>query len=325
MISTMNPFIRYIAKRLALMIPTVLGILLVTFTVIQFVPGGPVEQTIAALEQQQQGLVGIGAARVMTIPPEERAALTQRYGLDRPAHERFWIMTKGFLSGDLGQSFFYQQSVAMLIAERLPISLMIGGWVFLLTYLIAIPLGIAKAVRHGTAFDLATTVVLLILYAVPGFVLGVLLLMHFGSPGPWQMLMPVICIAAGNLGLTTLLTKNSLLEEAQKRYAIAARAKGLSMPQVMQRHLLRNAILPVVTGLPTAFMGAFFTGSVLIETLFSIQGLGLLGFEAVMRRDYPVVMGSLFVFTLIGLLARLLTDMMLVALDPRIGFERHRT
>lgn len=320
----MNPIVLYIAKRLALMIPTVFGILVVTFAVIQFVPGGPIEQTLSMLDRQQQGLVSAGAARITTIPPEESAALTHLYGLDRPVHERFWIMTKGFLSGDLGQSFFYQQSVAELITARLPISLMLGGWVFLLTYLIAIPLGIAKAVRQGTLFDLGTTVALLTIYALPGFVLGVLLLMHFGSPGPWQMVMPVICIAAGNLGFTTLLTKNSLLEEAQKRYAIAARAKGLSIRQVMRRHLLRNALLPVVTGLPTAFMGAFFTGSVLIETLFSIQGLGLLGFEAVMRRDYPVVMGSLFVFTLIGLFARLLTDLALVVLDPRIGFERNR-
>ncbi len=321
----MNATLIYITKRLALIIPTLLGILLVSFTVIQLLPGGPVEQTLSALERQQQSFANAGAYRLMAIPDEERAALTQLYGLDRPVLERFWIMTKGFLTGDLGQSFFTQQSVTDLIWERLPVSLILGGWVFLLTYLIAVPLGVAKAVRHGSSFDLVTTLVLLLLYAVPGFVLGVILLMIFGSLGSWQMIMPVICIAAANLGFTTLLTKNSLLEEIGKRYATAARAKGLPPRQVMQRHLLRNAIIPVVMGLPTAFMGAFFTGSVLIETLFSIEGLGLLGFESVMRRDYPVVMGTLFCFSMIGLLARLITDLILIAIDPRIGFEKNRS
>ncbi len=321
----MNATLGYILKRLALMIPTLLGILLVSFTVIQLVPGGPVEQTLSALERQQQILTVSGSYRRMAIPDEEQVAVTQLYGLDRPVLERFWIMTKGFLTGDLGQSFFTQQSVAELIWDRLPVSLMLGAWVFLLTYLTAIPLGIAKAIRHGSPFDQITTFVLLLLYAVPGFVLGVVLLMIFGSPGSWQMVMPVICIAAANLAFTTLLTKNSLLEEISKRYATAARAKGLAPRQVIQRHLLRNAMIPVVMGLPAAFMGAFFTGSVLIETLFSIEGLGLLGFESVMRRDYPVVMGTLFCFSIIGLAARLMTDLILVAIDPRVEFDRHRS
>ncbi len=321
----MNATLTYITKRLALMIPTLLGILLVSFAVIQLVPGGPVEQTLSTLERQQQSLTVAGSYRLMAIPDEEKAALIKLYGLDRPVLERFWIMTKGFLTGDLGQSFFTQQSVADLIRERLPVSLMLGGWVFLLTYLLAIPLGMAKAIRHGSSFDHMTTLVLLVLYAVPGFVLGVILLMIFGTPESWQMVMPVLCIAAANLGFTTLLTKNSLLEEIGKRYATAARAKGLAPRQIMQRHLLRNAIIPVVMGLPAAFMGAFFTGSVLIETLFSIEGLGLLGFESVMRRDYPVVMGSLFCFSIIGLVARLVTDLVLVALDPRVEFNNHRS
>ena len=319
----MTTLLIYIAKRLALMIPTLLGILIVSFAVIQLVPGGPVEQTLSALEGQQQSMTGLDRYRVTSIPEEEHAALTQLYGLDRPVVERFWIMTKGFLTGDLGQSFFAQRSVTSLILERLPVSLTLGAWVFLLTYLIAIPLGIAKAMRHGTPFDLATTMALILVYAIPGFVLGVALLMAFGIPGSWHLVMPVICIAAANLGFTTLLTKNSLLEEMGKRYATAARARGLSPKQVMRRHLFRNAVLPVVMGLPTAFMGAFFTGAVLIETLFSIEGLGLLGFEAVMRRDYPVVMGTLFCFSLIGLIARLFTDLAMVMIDPRIGFEKN--
>ena len=318
-----TPMLIYIVKRLALMIPTLLGILIISFAVIQLVPGGPVEQTLSVLDQQQQGMASQGIYRVTSIPEAERAALTQLYGLDRPVVERFWIMTKGFLTGDLGTSFFAQQSVTSLLLERLPVSLTLGAWVFLFTYLIAIPLGIAKAIRHGSSFDLLSTMVLILVYAIPGFVLGVALLMHFGSPSAGTLLMPVICIAAANLGFTTLLTKNSLLEEMGKRYAMAARARGLSPKQVMRRHLFRNAVLPVVMGLPTAFMGAFFTGAVLIETLFSIDGLGLLGFEAVMRRDYPVVMGTLFCFSLIGLLARLLTDLAMVMIDPRIAFEKN--
>ncbi|WP_293763368.1 ABC transporter permease subunit [uncultured Aquitalea sp.] len=341
---------RYLLKRLLLMIPTLVGVLAVTFFIIQMVPGGPVEQMVQQLTHasvggetaSSMGMKGRGGLR-----PEEVAALKTLYGFDKPPLERFTHMLAGFARFDLGESFFHHQSVAALIASKLPVSMSIGLWTFFITYLVCIPLGIAKAVRDGSRFDLLTSTLILAGYAIPGFVLGVALLVLFGggsfwqlfplrnlvsdnwaSLGPvdkvldylWHIALPVTASVVGNLAVMTMLTKNVFLEEIRRQYVFTARAKGVSEGRILYRHVLRNALIPLITGFPAAFIGAFFTGSLLIETLFSLDGLGLLSYESVMRRDYPVVMGSLYVFTLLGLLAKLLSDLSYVLVDPRVTF-----
>jgi microcin C transport system permease protein len=339
----------YILKRLLLMIPTLFGVLLVTFVVIQFVPGGPVEQYIAesramaggdgaAISFDYRGNKGLDKKRI-----EEIEAL---YGFDKPPVERFWQMIKQYLSFDLGKSFFHHKPVWDLIKEKLPVSITLGLWTFFLTYLISLPLGIAKAVRAGTRFDLVTTLVVLVGYAIPGFVLGVLLLVVFGGQLQWfplrgltsanwdqlslwgktvdylwHIAMPITAMVIGSFATLTMLTKNSMLEEIRKQYVITARAKGLDERRILWKHVLRNAMIPLITNFPAAFIGAFFAGALLIETLFSLDGLGLLGFESIIRRDYPVVMGTLYAFTLIGLLAKLLGDLCYVWVDPRVKFD----
>jgi microcin C transport system permease protein len=351
----------YIVKRLLLMVPTLLGILLVTFTLIQFVPGGPVEQMVQMLkgDHAATGIAVPGGSAVgdvgqasgvyrVGVDPQKLEEIKALYGFDKPAHERFINMVVGFARFDLGTSFFYNRSVWELIVEKLPVSASLGLWSFLLTYLVSIPLGISKAVRHGSPFDLYTSLAILIGYAIPGFVLGVIMLVFFGGGSffqifPlrgltsddfeqlsligkvldyfWHLALPLTCLVIGSFAVITMLTKNTMLEEIRRQYVLTARAKGLDEQVVLWRHVLRNALIPIVTGFPAAFVAAFFTGSLLIETLFSLDGLGLLSYEAVMKRDYPVVMGTLFFFSLLGLLAKLINDLLYVVVDPRVQFE----
>jgi microcin C transport system permease protein len=341
----------YIAKRLLLMIPTLLGVLLMTFAVIQFVPGGPVEQMVAQLQGRDSGgegaaTSGAGYRGRQGVDAERIAEIKALYGFDKPVSERFWLMVQQFARFDLGKSFFYPKDVWDLVKEKLPVSISLGLWTFFLSYLISIPLGVAKAVRAGSRFDAWTSLIVLTGYAIPGFVLGVALLVVFGGQLQWfplrgltsanwsqlswgarivdylwHIVLPVTASVLGAFAVTTMLTKNAMLEEIRKQYVLTARAKGLSERRVLWRHVFRNALIPLVTGFPGAFIGAFFTGSLLIETLFSLDGLGLLGFESVMRRDYPVVLGTLYLFTLIGLFTKLISDLCYVWVDPRVKFD----
>ena len=342
----------YILKRILLMVPTLLGVIAITFAVIQFVPGGPVEQMMQELKgragvhesaggaSQYRGRQGIDAERVKEIQ-----AL---YGFDKPPMERFVGMLKGFATFDLGRSFYHHADVWELVKSKMPVSITIGLWTFFLTYLISVPLGIAKAVREGSRFDVLSSMAVLVGYSIPGFVLGVFLLVLFGggsflqwfplrglTSDNWDMLspvgkvldylwhiaLPITASVAGSFATMTILTKNTFLEEIRKQYVLTARAKGLPENKVLYKHVFRNALIPLVTGFPAAFIGAFFAGSLLIETLFSLDGLGLLSYESVIRRDYPVVMGTLYLFTLIGLVVKLLGDLCYVWADPRVQFE----
>ena len=349
----------YILKRLLLMIPTLLGILVITFVVIQFVPGGPVEQMVSQLQGRLGGLEGGGAPAAAAAPgtggyrgrqgvdAAKVEEIKKLYGFDKPAHERFAQMLWQFARFDLGKSFFYNKDVWQLIKEKLPVSISLGLWTFLLVYLISIPLGIAKAVRAGTPFDTVSTVLVLAGYAIPSFVIGVILLVYFAggtflqwfplrgitstnwdelgvfakiTDYLWHITLPVTATVLGGFAFTTILTKNSVLEEIRKQYVLTARAKGVDERTVLWRHVFRNAMIPIMTGFPAAFVGAFFGNSLLIETLFSLDGLGLLSYESVIRRDYPVVFGSLFMFTIIGLLTTLLRDLSYLWADPRVKF-----
>ncbi|MEY4980383.1 MAG: hypothetical protein RLZZ352_2653 [Pseudomonadota bacterium] len=338
----------YIVKRILLMFPTLFGVLLLTFVVIQFVPGGPVEQYLAEARAGQAGAAEGGAVYrgAQGVDPKRLQEIKALYGFDKPAHERFFQMLGQFARFDLGTSFFQNKAVSDLILEKLPVSISLGLWTFFISYLVAVPLGVAKAVRAGTRFDWVTTLLVLVGYAIPGFVLGVALLVIFGGQLQWfplrgltsanweelgwaarvvdylwHITLPITAMVLGSFAVTTMLTKNAFLEEIRKQYVMTARAKGLSERQVLWRHIFRNALIPLVTGFPSAFIGAFFTGSLLIETLFSLDGLGLLSFESVIRRDYPVVMGTLFFFTLIGLVTKLVADLCYVWVDPRVKFD----
>ena len=341
----------YIIKRLLLMIPTLFGVLLVTFAVIQFVPGGPVEQMVSQLQGRDSGGEGATASGAgyrgrQGVDAKRIEEIKQLYGFDKPAHERFIQMVHQFATFDLGKSFFYPKSVWELVKDKLPVSISLGIWTFFLSYLVSIPLGIAKAVRAGSRFDTWTSLLILFGYAIPGFVLGVALLVIFGgqlqwfplrglTSGNWEQLswaakvvdylwhiaLPVTASVLGAFAITTILTKNAFLEEIGKQYVLTARAKGLSEKTVLWKHVFRNALIPLVTGFPSAFIGAFFAGSLLIETLFSLDGLGLLSYESVMRRDYPVVLGTLYLFTLIGLFTKLISDLCYVWVDPRVKFD----
>ncbi len=344
--------VAYILKRLLLMVPTLFGVLLLTFSVIQFVPGGPVEQYLA--EAKAGGVAGGasgdgGGLRYrggQGVDPQRLAQIKVLYGFDKPAHERFFQMLGQFARLELGRSFFQNKDVWDLVVEKLPVSISLGLWTFFISYGVAVPLGVAKAVRAGSRFDFLSTLVVLAGYAIPGFVLGVALLVVFGGQLQWfplrgltsadwsdmgwgarvvdylwHIALPVTAMVLGSFAVTTMLTKNAFLEEIRKQYVLTARAKGLSEHRVLYGHVFRNALLPIVTGFPAAFVGAFFTGSLLIETLFSLDGLGLLSFESVIRRDYPVVLGTLYLFTLIGLFTKLISDLCYVWVDPRVKFD----
>ena len=344
----------YILKRLLLMIPTLFGVMLITFVVTQFVPGGPVESLVHELQKSgrsgeaSSGMEGLLYRGASGIDAERLKELKALYGFDKPATERFIVMMKNYFSFDLGYSHYQHKSVLELVIAKLPVSISIGVWTFFIVYLTCIPLGIAKAVRDGSTFDVATSTLILVGYAIPGFVLGITLLVLFGGGSfwdifplrgltsdnwaelpwygkitdyLWHMVLPIIASVVGSFAVMTMLTKNSFLEEIRKQYVLTARAKGLTQNTVLYKHVFRNAVIPLVTGFPGAFIGAFFTGSLLIETIFSLDGLGLLGFEAALARDYPVMFGTLYFFTLIGLVMRIVSDVTYTLVDPRIDFE----
>lgn len=333
----------YIIKRVLLMLPTLFGVILITFIVTQFVPGGPVEQYVA---EARRATPGGGYRGAQGVDPKKIEEIKKLYGFDKPPAERFAQMLGQFARFDLGRSFFQNKDVWELIKEKLPVSISLGLWTFFISYLIAVPLGVAKAVRAGSNFDLVTTLLILIGYAIPGFVLGIALLVIFGGQLQWfplrgltssnwdelswpariadylwHITLPVTAMVLGSFAVTAMLTKNSMLEEIRKQYVLTARAKGLPERRVLWKHVFRNALIPIVTGFPSAFIGAFFTGSLLIETLFSLDGLGLLSYDSVIRRDYPVVLGTLFFFTLIGLVTKLISDLCYVWVDPRVKFD----
>ncbi len=344
----------YIVKRILLMIPTLFGVMFVTFVITQFVPGGPVEKMISDIEgygkgggEVSGGTVGIyrGASGLDKEKVEE---LKKLYGFDKSPAERFLTMMKNYLVFDFGDSYYYNRSVVDLVLSRMPVSMSLGLWNFLIVYGICIPLGIKKAVRDGSRFDTLSSTVILIGYGIPGFVLGVLLLVLFGGGSfwsifplrglvsdnwaelsylgkvldyLWHMVLPVIAGGVGSLAVMTMLTKNAFLEEIRRQYVLTARAKGLTENQVLYKHIFRNGIIPIITGFPGFFLASFFTGSLLIETIFSLDGMGLLAYESVLNRDYPVVLGTLYFFTLIGLVSRLLSDLSYVLVDPRISFK----
>jgi microcin C transport system permease protein len=339
----------YILKRILLMIPTLLGALTITFVVIQFVPGGPVEQIMAEARQTQKGGEGGGYKASRDIDKKQVEELKALYGFDQPAHVRYVEMLGRFARFDLGRSFMFNKDVGTLIFEKLPVSISLGLWSFLISYLVSIPLGVAKAVHDGSKFDVASTLLVLVGYAIPGFVLGVLLIVLLAGgtyldwfplrgltsdnwaeldwPARirdyfWHLTLPLTCMVIGSFAVMTMLTKNTFVEEMRKQYVKVARAKGLSQRRVLYKHIFRNALIPLITGFPAAFVGAFFAGSVLIENLFSLDGLGQLGYEAVIRRDYPVVLGSLYLFTLIGLVVKLVSDLLYVVVDPRVQFQK---
>jgi len=342
----------YLLKRILLMIPTLIGVITLTFVVIQFVPGGPVEQMMLEMKGRGGGGEASGGGAEYRgrrgVDPDKIKEIQALYGFDKPPLERYFLMLKRFARFDLGQSYFQHRSVWELVKSKMPVSISLGLWTFFLTYLISVPLGISKAIRAGSRFDVISSMVVLVGYAIPGFVLGVLLLVLFGGGTfvqwfplrgltsdnweqlsimgkvmdyLWHLVLPISASVVGSFAVVTMLTKNAFLEEIRKQYVLTARAKGLAERRVLWKHVFRNALIPLVTGFPAAFIGAFFTGSLLIETLFSLDGLGLLSYEAVLRRDYPVVLGTLYLFTLIGLVTRLISDICYVMVDPRIHFE----
>ncbi len=338
----------YIGKRLLLMIPTILGVLTVVFVIIQFVPGGPVDALVAEMRAGSQGEgARSGSAGRRDLDAKQIEEIKKLYGFDKPPLTRYFEMLGNFARFDLGKSFMHNKDVWQLIKEKMPVSISLGLWTFLLAYMVSIPLGIAKAVREGSRFDTVTTVVALLGFALPGFALGVLLIVLFAGgtfldwfplrgltsenwaslswPARiadyfWHLTLPLICYAIGSFAVVTFLTKNTFVEEIRKQYVLVARAKGLSERSVLYKHVFRNALIPLVTGLPAAFVAAFFAGSLLIETLFSLDGLGLLSYESIVRRDYPVVLGTLYFFTLIGLAVKLIADLLYVVVDPRVQF-----
>lgn len=345
----------YIARRILLMIPTLFGIMLITFIVTQFVPGGPVERMLAEIEGHSPGGGEVRITKSSDLYQGSRGLDEERvkklkalYGFDKPPHIRFLAMMKNYLVFDFGDSFYHHRSVAGLVISRMPVSMSLGLWTFLIVYGTCIPLGIAKAVRDGSRFDVITSSIILIGYAIPGFVLAILLIVLFGGGSfwnifplrglvsdnwremgvfmiildyLWHMVLPIISSTVSSLAVMTLLTKNSFLEEIRKQYVLTARAKGLDENRILYKHIFRNAIIPIITGFPGSFVAAFFTGSLLIEKIFSLNGMGLLAYDSIINRDYPVVLGTLYFFTIIGLFARLLSDLSYVVVDPRISFE----
>lgn len=363
----------YIVRRLLLMIPTLFGIMLVTFVVIQFAPGGPVERVIAQIQGTDvsatariggsaAGDFGMGRQQSPTadssatskyrgargLDPEFILELERQFGFDKPAHERFFLMIWNYMRFDFGESYFRSVRVTDLILEKMPVSISLGLWATLVIYLISIPLGIRKAVWDGNRLDIWSSGIIVIGYAIPGFLFAVLLIVLFaggtyfdwfplrgltsdnwqelGFFGKvrdyfWHLALPLLAYTIGGFATMTFLTKNSFLDEIRKQYVVTARSKGLSERKVLYGHIFRNAMLIVIAGFPGAFISIFITGSLLIETIFSLDGLGLLGFESLLNRDYPVIFGTLFIFSLVGLLITLLSDLTYTLVDPRIDFE----
>ncbi len=355
----------YIARRLLLVIPTLLGIMVINFTLVQFVPGGPVEQIIAQMEgggDVFEGFAG-GGADVQTqtaganeryvgargLPPEFIAELEREFGFDKPPLQRFLDMLWNYMRLDFGESYFRSIGVIDLVLEKMPVSISLGLWSTLIAYLVSIPLGIRKAVRDGSTFDTWTSGAIIVAYAIPGFLFAILLLVLFAGGSYWQIFplrgltsdnwsdlglmakigdyfwhiaLPVIASTISAFATLTLLTKNSFLDEIKKHYVMTARAKGLSERRVLYGHVFRNAMLIVIAGFPAVFIGVFFSGSLIIETIFSLDGLGRLGFEAAVARDYPVIFGTLFIFGLMSLVVGIVSDIMYVLVDPRIDFEK---
>jgi len=344
----------YIVRRLMLMIPTLIGIMLINFAIVQAAPGGPVEQMIYRMQNsntfhqpqsdQQESLQNSARG----IPPEIRKRIEAMYGFDQPAYIRLWTMLKNYSMLNFGDSFYRDASVVDLIKQKLPVSISLGLWSTLIIYFISIPLGIRKAVNHGSHFDVVTSSVISILYAIPGFLLGILLIVLFAGGSHfswfplrgltsgnfdqlsllgkvldyfWHLVLPLAAYTIGGFATLTMLTKNSFLDEINKQYVVTARAKGLDKQQILYGHVFRNAMLIIIAGFPAAFVSIFFTGSMLIEVIFSLDGLGLLSFEAVTTRDYPVFFGTLFIFTLMGLIIKLISDLVYVLVDPRIDFQ----
>jgi microcin C transport system permease protein len=365
----------YIGRRLLLIVPTLFGIMVVNFAIIQFAPGGPIDVMIARAkgtaveatarvtgsggETVRGGTVerGGGAAAPTGTTSQYRGArgldpdfikqLEKQYGFDQPAWRRFLTMLRNYLVLDFGTSFFRDQPVLRLIAEKLPVSISLGLWTTLLVYLISIPLGIAKAVRDGSGFDVWTSAMVIVGYAIPSFLFAILLIVLFAGGSfltvfplrgltsanwaqlsligkmadyLWHIVLPVLALVISGFAGLTMLTKNSFLEEVGKQYVVTARAKGLTRPRVLYGHVFRNAMLLVVAGFPAAFVGILFTGALLTEVIFSLNGLGLLGFEAAINRDYPIMFGTLYIYTLVGLVLNLITDLTYVLIDPRIDF-----
>jgi microcin C transport system permease protein len=355
-------FYAYVLRRVLLIIPTLLGIMAINFFIVQAAPGGPVDQAIAqmkGIDMSATAAIGGGGGAPTDpssagnfqssrgIDPELLEDLNKQFGFDKPVHIRFFNMLRDYARFDFGNSFYQDVPVIDLLLERLPVSLSLGGATVLIVYLFSVPLGIRKAVRDGSRFDVWTSVVILVAYAIPGFVLAMLLIILFcgGDFFSWfplrglvsdthasmdmlerigdrihHLAMPVAAMVAGSFATLTMLAKNSFLDEINKQYVITAKAKGASENGVLYGHVFRNAMLIIIAGFPAALLGILFTGSVLIEVIFSLKGVGLLGFEAIMTRDYPVVFGTLFLFTLVGLLAQLVTDITYTLVDPRIDF-----
>ncbi|AVO37735.1 microcin C ABC transporter permease YejB [Pukyongiella litopenaei] len=355
----------YILRRLLLVIPTLLGIMVINFALVQFVPGGPVEQIIAQMEgggDVFEGFAG-GGADVDTqsagvsdryvgargLPPEFIEELEREFGFDKPPLERFLTMLGNYARLDFGESYFRSISVTDLVLEKMPVSISLGLWSTLIAYIVSIPLGIRKAVKDGSSFDTWTSGAIIVAYAIPGFLFAILLLVLFAGGSYWQIFplrgltsdnwdslslmgkigdyfwhiaLPVIASTISAFATLTLLTKNSFLDEIKKHYVMTARAKGLSESRVLYGHVFRNAMLIVIAGFPAVFIGVFFSGSLIIETIFSLDGLGRLGFEAAVARDYPVIFGTLFIFGLMSLVVGILSDVMYVLVDPRIDFEK---
>lgn len=355
----------YILRRLLLIIPTLLGIMIINFVIVQAAPGGPVEKMMAQLQGMGSDLdsrMGTSSAEMSATPtngdstyrgaqgldPDLIKRIEKMYGFDKPASERFVEMLGNYLTFDFGDSFFRDKAVIDLVKEKLPVSISLGLWSTLLIYLISIPLGIKKAVNDGTRFDVYSSSVIIVGYAIPGFLFAVLLIVLFAGGSYfdwfplrgltsinfdsltwyekigdyfWHLALPITANVIGGFATLTMLTKNSFLDEINKQYVTTARAKGLEENQVLYGHVFRNAMLIVIAGMPSALITIFFTGSLLIEVIFSLDGLGLLGFEAAINRDYPVMFGTLYFFTLIGLLLKLISDMTYVFVDPRIDFE----
>ncbi|MFD2228651.1 microcin C ABC transporter permease YejB [Alkalimarinus sediminis] len=355
----------YILRRILLMIPTLFGIMLLNFIIIQAAPGGPVEQTLAklqGLDSSVQNRMGDSMSVEVSssssensqyrgaqgLDPELVQEIEKLYGFDKPAHERFWLMIKSYIFFDFGDSFFRDQSVVDLVVEKMPVSISIGLWSTLIIYLISIPLGIKKAVHDGSRFDVWTSSLIIVGYAIPGFLFAVLLIVLFAGGTYldwfplrglvsnnfdelslfgkitdyfWHLVLPITANVIGGFATLALLTKNSFLDEIRKQYVITARAKGLEENKILYGHVFRNAMLIVIAGMPGLLMALFFSGSLLIEVIFSLDGLGLLGFESALNRDYPVMFGTLYIFTLMGLFLKLLSDITYVLVDPRIDFE----